>query len=145
GHVPQRGVPTPRVVEDLDVLHDRRPRLRPRGFLLQGGEKALVSGKGAASPPPPPLRTVREGFPSYGSNKSLAHNHSPFSPITRSGLALSAECRVSLLVAVKVYQLPIRACIRSAQAPWLLVMALDLLPIEEAHATDRAAPVLPLG
>src|SRR5215217_4708395 len=31
GHVPQRRVPALGVVEDLDVLHDRRPRLRPRG------------------------------------------------------------------------------------------------------------------
>ena len=30
-----------------------------------------MSGKGAASPPPPPLRTVREGFPSYGSSRPL--------------------------------------------------------------------------
>jgi len=32
---------------------------------------ALVSGKGAASPPPPPLRTVRESCPSYGSSRPL--------------------------------------------------------------------------
>ena len=51
GHVPQRGVPTPRVVEDLDVLHDRRPGLRSCGevrpvdqLLLQGGEEALQGG-----------------------------------------------------------------------------------------------------
>ena len=29
------------------------------------------SGKGAVSPPPPPLRTVREGCPSYGSSGPL--------------------------------------------------------------------------
>jgi hypothetical protein len=30
-----------------------------------------VSGKGAASPPPPPLRTVLESCPSYGSSRPL--------------------------------------------------------------------------
>ncbi len=30
-----------------------------------------VSGKGAASPPPPPLRTVRESCPSYDSSRPL--------------------------------------------------------------------------
>ena len=31
----------------------------------------VVSGKGAASPAPPPLRTVRESCPSYGSSRPL--------------------------------------------------------------------------
>ena len=30
-----------------------------------------MSGKGAASPPPPPLRTVLESYPSYGSSRPL--------------------------------------------------------------------------
>src|SRR5262249_36131455 len=48
GNVPQRRVPPLAVVEDLDVLHDRRPGLRPGGEagvmdqpLLQRGEEAL--------------------------------------------------------------------------------------------------------
>src|SRR3954465_13897152 len=46
--VPQRGVPPLGVVEDFNVLHDRRPRLRPRGEvravhqpLFESGEEAL--------------------------------------------------------------------------------------------------------
>src|SRR5262249_34577810 len=65
--------------------------------------------------------------------------------ISRSGLPPPAELRVSLLVAVQVHQLPIAVRVRPAHAPRLLVVALQLLPIQEGHPTDRADPVLPLG
>src|SRR5262249_61100643 len=48
-------------------------------------------------------------------------------------------------MAVEVYDLPVAAGVRPALAPWLLVMALEFLPVEEFHATDRTAPVLLLG
>ena len=50
-----------------------------------------------------------------------------------------------LLVAVKVYDLPVAVRVRPARAPWPLVVALEVLTVDEAHATDRAAPALPLG
>jgi hypothetical protein len=47
---------------------------------------------------------------------------------------------MTLLVAVKVYDLPVAARIRSAQAPWSFVVAVKLLAVDEVHATDRTAP-----
>jgi hypothetical protein len=65
--------------------------------------------------------------------------------ITISGLALPAERGMSLLVAVKVYNLPVATRVRPAQASWLLVVAVEFFTIDEVHATDRTAPVLALG
>ena len=48
---------------------------------------------------------------------------------------------MTLLVAVKVYDLPVPARIRSAQTSWIFVVAMKLLTVDEVHATDRAAPV----
>src|SRR5579872_3844527 len=51
GNVPQRGVPSVVVIEDLNVLDDRRAGLRPRGevsvmdqLLLQRGKEAFHRG-----------------------------------------------------------------------------------------------------
>jgi hypothetical protein len=53
---------------------------------------------------------------------------------------------VPLQVAVKMYKLPVAVRIRSTHAPWVLVMAVELLTVkEEIPATDRAAPILRLG
>jgi hypothetical protein len=52
---------------------------------------------------------------------------------------------MSLLVAVKVYDLPVAARVRPAQASWSLVVAVKFLTGDEVHATDRTAPVLTLG
>jgi hypothetical protein len=50
-----------------------------------------------------------------------------------------------LLVAVQMYNLPVATPVRSTQASWLLVVALEFLTVDEAHATDRTPPVLTLG
>src|SRR5690349_19662244 len=52
---------------------------------------------------------------------------------------------MALLVAVKVYDLPVVTRIRSAHASGSLVVAMELLTIDEVHATDRTAPVLTLS
>src|SRR5262249_42605650 len=104
------------------------------------------SGKGAASPPPPPLRTVLATFTAHGSSKSLtAQLQSYRLRVPDRLLFLLADDRVSVLVAVQVYQLSVAARVRPAHAPWHLVMAVKLLSVYQLRAADRATPVLGLG
>ena len=49
-----------------------------------------------------------------------------------------------LLVAVKVYNLPVAARVRPAHTSWLLVVAVEFLTIDEVHAADRTAVILSL-
>ena len=52
---------------------------------------------------------------------------------------------VPLLVAVQVHQFPVATRVRSAHAPWSLVVAVQFLTVDEVHATHRTSPVLGFG
>src|SRR5271165_6783882 len=95
-------------------------------------------------PSPPPLRSVRESFPSYGSSKSLTALILKF--ISRAAfLGLSKLSLGLLLVAVQVYQFSVATRIRAIPGSWYCVMAMKLFTIDEIHATESADPALVVG
>ena len=59
---------------------------------------------------------------------------------------LPAEYRVPLLVAVKMYKLPVARRIGPAHAPWVLMVTLEFLTLkDEIPATDWTTPILGFG
>src|SRR4051812_18682915 len=97
------------------------------------------------SPSRLPPRTVHERCPSHGSSKPLTTQLPSYGLIIRRQAPCPLELGVPLLMAVQMYKFQVAAGIHAALAPWLFVVAVQLLSVEEFHPADRTGPVLELG
>src|SRR5262249_8141797 len=75
----------------------------------------------------------------------LAPHTAQVNHLPHKGSRSLAGPRMVLLVAVQVYQFPIAGCVRTTCSLRLNVVTVQLLAIDEGHATQAADPIRGLG